>query len=61
MCRPHAEHHYQERPQHQNRGPGGQLQLELNQVYPGHLLGHSVLDLEPGVGLDKGQAGSGRN
>ena len=35
------------------RGAAGDEELEADQVEPGHLLGHRVLDLEPGVHLQE--------
>ena len=37
---------------------GGELELRLDEVDAGDLLGHRVLDLQPRVGLDEGEAAS---
>ena len=40
--------------------PLGQLELRADDVHPGDLLGHRVLDLQPRVGLDEGEAAVAR-
>ena len=51
-----ARHRYLLLPQAQSveRGTAGDLELQVNQVETGHLLGHGVLDLQARIGLDEG-------
>ena len=42
-------------PERGQRPPRGQLELQPDEVEPGHLLGHRVLHLQARIGLDEGE------